>query len=507
MRLYRKSLNSRAEVLTAAVDPLTRGDAEVTAAVRRIAHSLRGSGATYGYPDISDLAAAVEDGEVGDLPTRLKRLLARVKEVASEECLESASILLVEDDPDLARSVVSELTESDCEISIATTVQEAELMLQTRQFSLIILDLLLPDGDGRNLLVRLRQVPNTAATPVFVLTARCGTFTKTECLTLGAEQFFEKPIQDGMLAAAVSAQLRRSSELKAESRADHLTGLPNRAAFANAFDKAVAYSSAAGIPLCVGILDFDHFKLVNDTHGHAAGDEVLRRSAAVLRLTLRQSDVAARWGGEEFVMLLPGTSLKGGVAGVEKALMKVREQDFIGAGGATFTVSFSAGVIEISAGMTCDQAVGLADRYLYRAKAAGRNCVWSPLKPDQSVIPRALLVEDDPPTAALVAELLRSEGLDVVHVSDGNAAVEAATRMGFTIAILDVGLPGCDGFDLLSSLRAKRITARTPVVMLTAMGKEDSVVRGFDLGADDYITKPFEPSVLRARVRRLLGRR
>ena len=119
---------------------------------------------------------------------------------------------------------------------------------------------------------------------------------------------------------------------------------------------------------------------------------------------------------------------------------------------------------------------------------------------------RVLLAEDDALTAALIMHRLEREGFDVVHRPDGRSALESAETEPFGLVVLDVQLPGMDGFEVLERLRSLRSLDETPIVMLTAVGWERDVVRGFELGANDYILKPFSPAELTARLKRFARR-
>jgi DNA-binding response OmpR family regulator len=121
---------------------------------------------------------------------------------------------------------------------------------------------------------------------------------------------------------------------------------------------------------------------------------------------------------------------------------------------------------------------------------------------------RVLLAEDDPVTARLVVHRLsREPGMTVLHAADGETALAIARQDALSAAILDIRLPVLDGLSILSALRKDERYARLPVMMLTSLGSEADVIRGFELGADDYVVKPFSPAELVARLQRLLARR
>jgi len=164
---------------------------------------------------------------------------------------------------------------------------------------------------------------------------------------------------------------RRLGEM---SRTDELTGLPNRRGFLEAAELELHHAERSGHQLAIVLADVDRFKTINDTHGHATGDEVLRQVATRLRGVLREQDLVARWGGEEFILLLPDTDLRGAVYVAELARRSF-ESEVFEIGGVTLSASLSLGVAEHRPGARVDATLVEADRALYRAKEAGRNRV------------------------------------------------------------------------------------------------------------------------------------
>jgi diguanylate cyclase (GGDEF)-like protein len=154
---------------------------------------------------------------------------------------------------------------------------------------------------------------------------------------------------------------------------DGLTGLANRRAATDALHAEAARAERLETPLSVVLADLDEFKEVNDVHGHAVGDEVLRAFAEVLRETLRESDVAGRWGGEEFLLLLPGADEEGAAQLAERLRIALAARGFPGVPGLRVTASF--GVAEYGGETNTEQLLAAADRALYRAKRAGKDRV------------------------------------------------------------------------------------------------------------------------------------
>ena len=387
---------------------------------------------------------------------------------------------------------------------IATsTIAQAERLLKKEEIPLILLDLQLSDGDGREFLSKLRAQPETAAIPVFVISSHEGSQIQTECFALGADAFFQKPFDPTLLATAVASKLSRLKTQAGSSSADSLTGLPNRAAFANGFKRAAMLASRSREPLTAAMLDVDRFKSVNDLYGHSEGDRVLQRLASVVSSSLRASDLLARWGGEEFAVLLPQTKLDQARLALTKALAASRAQTFSTADGRVFRITFSGGIAQVKRGMTMEQAIQEADRLLYLAKASGRDQVLTEKDP-VSTKKTILIVEDDDVTASILERHLKSEGFDVIRAKESQEALDAIAKKSISLISLDVKIPGMDGFELLRRFRKMPALHRIPIMMVTSLGKQQDVVRGFQLGADDYILKPFSPREFQARVLRFL---
>lgn len=183
----------------------------------------------------------------------------------------------------------------------------------------------------------------------------------------------------GILAeyARSEALWERDAAIRALARAastDHLTHLPNRRHMIEELGYAFKAKARFGEPFCVAIADLDHFKLVNDRCGHAVGDEVLRHTARLMKRSLRDVDLVARWGGEEFLILLPRTGLEEAVAVLERLRVEVARQVINTDAGPT-AITLSVGVAEALPGMSIEVLEGVADRRLYAAKGAGRNRV------------------------------------------------------------------------------------------------------------------------------------
>lgn len=215
-------------------------------------------------------------------------------------------ILVADDDPDIRRLIARLLRAAGYAVSLATDGAEALRMAREETPDLLLLDVSMPGSDGYAV-CREIQMENPVAPPVIFLTALTEMQDRVTGLDSGAVDYIVKPFAAADLAARVRAALRTKAErdvLAAAAATDPLTGLPNRRQLDVRAEEAIKHSQRHDRPLACLMIDVDHFKRVNDTFGHAAGDTVLRSVADRLRGFARASDVAARFGGEEFVLLL-----------------------------------------------------------------------------------------------------------------------------------------------------------------------------------------------------------
>jgi len=283
-----------------------------------------------------------------------------------------ARILLVEDDAILSLVLTLYIEKAGYSLGKATTLAAARQLLH-EPWDLFILDRNLPDGDGIDLCRELR-----AAKPhsyIMMLTA-CGTDEqKLQGFAGGADDYLTKPARMDELMARIRAGLRivgLQQQLLNLSETDALTSLRNRRAFderlAVAFEQARRY----GRPLSLAVVDVDHFKTINDTHGHAMGDAVLADVAKIIAAGTRQSDFAARIGGEEFAVLLPETPASEAIQFGEKLRSAIATATIAGQ---QVTVSIGIASVPYSDVRGTAEFCRIADEALYRAKRNGRNRV------------------------------------------------------------------------------------------------------------------------------------
>ena len=305
--------------------------------------------------------------------------------MTADDTAAAATVLVADDSPTVRALVRFELEAAGYAVVEASDGQEAITLASAGGIDVVLLDVEMPVLDGFGAITALKGNLVTAELPVVFLTGRSEGGDVVEALRLGAQDYLCKPPVTSELLARVGAAVqvsglraelrRRTEELDRVSRTDHLTGLFNRRHLDEQLHPMLSSARRHGNPLTVLILDVDHFKRVNDTAGHPAGDLVLQQVARRVAGAVRDEDVVGRWGGEEFLVLAPHTDLLGGQTLAERLRLSVAASPVV-TPTATFDVTVSVGgatVGERGAAGTDGALLQLADANLYAAKAGGRN--------------------------------------------------------------------------------------------------------------------------------------
>ncbi|MDP8242713.1 MAG: response regulator [Candidatus Hinthialibacter antarcticus] len=498
---YVEKIDGLVQALETASHSFRTGDPGAENSIRRIAHMLRGSGATYGFPEITQTAQIVEESAESDLVEALDALLTVLRQT-SHTPDDNTSILIIDDDASSADLLKVVLTKPDRDIQIAYDAAEAKALIAQNSFSLIVLDIVLSDVDGRDFLMKLRQAPKTASIPILIVTGLVGDQPRQECMALGATHFFAKPYELKEIGQTVTDELEKHQVGQSNERTDLDTGLPNRAEFCVTYDEVCQTNSKA--QLVMAFIDIDSFSMIQDRYGSENARLVIIRTAALITEQLNDADILARWNGEDLVVLFPSSDVNQAKQCISAALENLRSEPMSLGGADSITLTFSAGIASVSAPQPVDEAVLKAQRFCYLAKSEGRNRIAIEQESTREAKKTLLLAEDDELIASIIKHRLGREGFEVAHFTDGESALNAAQERLYSIVVLDVKMPVMDGFEVLSRLRETSEYAKRPIVLLTAMGSEKDIVRGFKLGANDYILKPFSPVQLLARVQRLL---
>src|SRR6185503_16433258 len=302
-------------------------------------------------------------------------------------------ILVVDDHEDNVELLRARLVAWGYEVECAHDGMQALDAVNASPPDLILLDVMMPSVDGNEVARRIKQNPALPFIPIIMQTALDSTESKVEGLEAGADDYITKPIEFAELKARVRSMLRikrlqeeveererqlleANERLRHMSRTDALTGLENRRSIEKQLDLMFAHGERLAEPLSCVMCDLDRFKSVNDEHGHQAGDAVLKQFAALLKHEAREIDIVGRYGGEEFIVLLPGTVLDAAVTFAERVRKQVEAHTFVFDGGAIRrTVSIGVAGWPHPRVTHCDGLVRAADDALYVAKETGRNRV------------------------------------------------------------------------------------------------------------------------------------
>lgn len=509
LELTSEIIRTSLEAIKSIREPLESGSPEAMATCRRIASSLRHTDNANMRSSANAILKASPDQFKKPLAKFLKTLNVLAAELpdACGTPKEGCTILIVEDDPDIKALLMTELAGTRREIITASTITGARALLEVNEVSLVLLDLLLPDGDGRELLLDLRNRGLTSRRPVVVLSSKSEPSVQAECYALGAINFFAKPVEGDVIGAAVAAYLQRASEERKEAREDSLTGLPNRAAFSETFEREKAHSRRNQTSLSVGVLDIDRFKSVNDTYGHQVGDDVLQHFAEMISGGLRESDLIARWGGEEFAILFPNTDVDGAQLALQNILNRMRTEEFTVADGSPLKITFSAGITSVNKKTTLDEAIAEADRYMYLAKTAGRNRIFTSenvAEPDKEL---ALIYQEDENLAILLEGVLLHDGFESMIVNDKIKALDQVKKNPPSLILIDSAFKKSDDFKLITDCRALAKTDEIGIVAFTPEHDDRMIQSVLASGADECILTPFSVTEAVARIRRLVRRR
>lgn len=299
-------------------------------------------------------------------------------------------ILLVEDEP-LSRAVLGrQLEKSGYRVNAVASAEEAIDELKKGLPAIVLLDIKLPGMSGLELLEWLRREYRTRRLPVIMISALSETGDIVRGLEMKANDYVAKPINMPILLARIGTQLTISDmiiRLETQSKIlarmaslDELTGVFNRRSLIEILKIEVERSIRYTTPLSVLMVDIDFFKRVNDDHGHAVGDDILRRITRRIAGVLRSSDILCRFGGEEFFVILPHTDTIRGAEAAERIRRIIEERPFE-SGDSELSLTISVGVASLDPGADNpgEKLMAAADAALYRAKDEGRNrvCVKS----------------------------------------------------------------------------------------------------------------------------------
>ena len=329
---------------------------------------------TMSQPD--DLIASTHAGASLCLEKPLRRqiLANAVDYLLSVRSGGRARVLIVDDDEDFIKMVGAILSSQGI---IVKGLMEPERVVDTiRRFSpdVVLLDVMMPGTSGYETCQKIRSYKQWQDLPILFVTGETGLSARLAAFESGGDDYLPKPVAAPEPSLRVSVRRERARMLRERADKDVLSGLMIRRAFMEQLEALMSESRNNNLKFSLALLDLDHFKKINDTYGHLAGDEVLSHFGQLLRKRFRVEDLRGRWGGEEFIVAFRHIEKSTARGALQRCLEELHASTFEGENDQNFKVSFSAGLVGFPEdGKTNQELIKLADEFLYEAKRKGRN--------------------------------------------------------------------------------------------------------------------------------------
>jgi len=309
------------------------------------------------------------------------------------DTLLASHILIVDDTPANVDILKVILSREGYNVSMAPNGEVALNVIPRSMPDLILMDVMMPGLNGFEVCEKLKVDEATKEIPVIFVTAKSETEDIVKAFDVGGVDYITKPYQYREILSRIKTHLQNQTllknnlllveqllkvnvELDKASRTDSLTGLSNRRDANEKIGQEMVRSARNEKSFSLVLGDIDHFKKINDTYGHEAGDFVLTKVSRLMVDAVRRQDLVSRWGGEEFLIVLPETELAGGAILAENIRQKIESEKFV-YNEQTMNVKMSFGVCSSGSELSMDELIKKADDNLYRAKEAGRNKVVS----------------------------------------------------------------------------------------------------------------------------------
>lgn len=286
--------------------------------------------------------------------------------------------ILVVDDSETFQSIIKKTLENEgMSVKTASNGFDGFKIAEDFKPDLMLVDMYMPGCSGKELSIAIRQCDHLNSIPIVFLSSESDIKKQIDAMQIGADDFLTKPINPDVFVDSIKARVERHRIINSNLDKDTLTGLLNHTKLKQRLDQSIEKAVRSKIKMAFVMIDIDHFKRVNDQHGHAAGDAVLKALSGLLKNRLRKTDSLGRYGGEEFGIVLWDIDLKGAenlINDLRIAFEKMKHESQTDPE-TSFSCTFSAGIATFPSANGIKNLTNSADKALYQAKRSGRNCV------------------------------------------------------------------------------------------------------------------------------------
>jgi len=470
--------------------------------IRRILHSLKNTASSFGYEKIGTEADRIDELSGEDFYRGVENFITTVNSMLDlNQKKNKKNILIIDDDELTIELINSILPKSEYNIIQVENKLRAQTELLENDISLIIMDIILPDIDGRDVLAELKSQPNTMPIPIIILSDEDIGRIREECLALGAEKFITKPFDINDLVDLVE-----STSLD-EPAIQIVTNLLSKKKLIKKFNSLQRQNSDID-PYTLTLLDIDNLNEIEEKFAQKEINKILNEFNQFIQEEIIIEKYYCHWYGEEYLLFFPDIKEKEAMQIISDFYQYVRDNPIELDKNTAIETTFSAGSKQFQYATDIQDAYFKVSEILNQAREKGTGQILCSSKCREPEKKKIILAENDEITNSLITHRLERENYEVKFVTEGKEVLNLLQDdPSYSMIIINIKLQEMSGFEIIEKLKNKEATQDIPIIILTSMGKEHDIIHGLETGADDYIVKPFSPRELVARVQRLSRRK
>lgn len=458
--------------------------------------------------------AIARAGATGPLQPGLPPAVAleRVQQLLASRERATAGVLLVDTDPYAVQLATLVLEQAGHRVHALTEPGRFWETLEAVSPDLVVPGISLGDVTGLDLCRALRADPRWRDLPVVFTASAAEAALVKDAYRAGGDDVLRKPLQREEFLARIENRLQRARHLRRQGESNALTGLTGRQKAERDIDRFLRLARRHGHQVTLAVFRLDRFSTAAARIGQGTLDAATLAFSQLLTQSFRAEDVVSQWGPNEFVVGLFDATATNATIRVREVMAAIRTREFVSPTGAVASFTCSAGLATFpDDGTDVRELHGAADAaFLLAGGASGEEVLGVASVPNARAGGQVdvLLIEDDPAVATLLVHALESRQYVVRWLRDGQEAAESLLgerpEIRARLILLEVNLPGMNGLTLLRALAARDGLRHTRVIVLSARTTEAETVQAFELGAFDYVPKPFSVAVLTERIRRAM---